>query len=678
MTPAIRKLFKQCHRLHKRKQRTNNPNHIKQFKDKRKEAKNAFKQSKILYYQNISDKLTNQTTLPKTYWKLTKAIYGTKQISGIPTLIDKNLYISNDQEKADLLNDYFVHQSLLPTTHTILPPLTYITQSRLSTINITPEIVWKLLLKLDTSKATGPDCVSNKLLKSCADSLCFPLSELFNKSMKLGIFPNQWKTATVTAIFKKNNRQIKENYRPISLLSCISKVFEKIVFNQLYQYCTDNDILSDSNSGFRPNDSAINRLLHITDNIYKGLNEHNEILLVFLDISKAFDKVWHEGLLHKLKTIGICGHLLAWFTSYLDNRKQKVVLNGKTSSIKKLHAGVPQGSILGPLLFLIFINDISSNLASEIHQFADDTTLLDPYHNPTLSAHKINADLKSIENWAAQWKVTFNAEKTHYMKISLKTKSQQYPPIIFKNKIINEISTHTNLGLTFNNKMTWTDHINRLIKKASIRISTLHRIRNKLPRQTLVKIYTTMIRPILEYADIIYTNTSLQLHKKLETIQRRAAIICTGAYKHTELNALLTELGWNRLMDRAKHHKTTLFYKMSKGLCPTYLTNMIPPTAMNTHQYNLRNRNNRQIPNTRLSIYAKSFIPSASKIWNTLPPSLRNTDSLSKFKNDLSKIFFPPIVNIDYNRLCIGNFPNKDSIRLECIECSTIQIQFNR
>ena len=184
--------------------------------------------------------------------------------------------------------------------------------------------------------------------------------------MKLGIFPNQWKTATVTAIFKKNNRQIKENYRPISLLSCISKVFEKIVFNQLYQYCTDNDILSDSNSGFRPNDSAINRLLHITDNIYKGLNEHNEILLVFLDISKAFDKVWHEGLLHKLKTIGICGHLLAWFTSYLDNRKQKVVLNGKTSSIKKLHAGVPQGSILGPLLFLIFINDISSNLASEI------------------------------------------------------------------------------------------------------------------------------------------------------------------------------------------------------------------------------------------------------------------------------------------------------------------------
>jgi hypothetical protein len=210
----------------------------------------------------------------------------------------------------------------------------------------------------------------------------------------------------VSAIFKKLDRQTKCNYRPISLLSCISKVFERIVFNGLYSHLKDNNILNEHNSGFKAGDSAINRLIAITDSIYKGLDQKKDVLLVFLDISKAFDRVWHEGLIHKLKTVGVCGKLLDWFS---HNRTQRVVIGGQSSDTKHIQAGVPQGSILGPLLFLIYINDISDNLETPIHQFADDTTLLETVTSSTESAAKINRDLDRLYKWALQWRVTFNA-----------------------------------------------------------------------------------------------------------------------------------------------------------------------------------------------------------------------------------------------------------------------------
>jgi hypothetical protein len=182
--------------------------------------------------------------------------------------------------------------------------------------------------------------------------------------LELGIFPSSWKEAMVTAIFKKQNRQLKENYRPISLLSCISKVFERIIYNTTYNYFRSNHLLNIHNSGFQRDDSAILRLLSLTDSIYQGLDNQDEILLVFLDVSKAFDRVWHEGLLYKLEQAGIHGALLYWFGSYLLNRRQRVVVAGKSSNTRHTFAGVPQGSILGPLLFLLYISDLSSNLES--------------------------------------------------------------------------------------------------------------------------------------------------------------------------------------------------------------------------------------------------------------------------------------------------------------------------
>ena len=282
----------------------------------------------------------------------------------------------------------------------------------------------------------------------------------------MGIFPNTWKDAVVTAIFKKGDRQSKANYRPISLLSCISKVFERIVFTNMYQYFVSNNLLNDCNSGFKKHDSTVNRLLALLDSIYRGLEERKDIILILLDISKALNKVWHPGLLYKLKQYGISGNLYAWFQSYLSNRRQRVVIGGRTSEFLPTHAGVPQGSILGPLLFLIFINDMSFATNLECHQYADDTTFILKTKNPHNIDNLLNPQLQALSYWADLWRVTFNTNKTFYMYITNKSNCPHLPQTFLDNDIITEVYSHRNLGLLLTNNLSWKDHINNVNEKA--------------------------------------------------------------------------------------------------------------------------------------------------------------------------------------------------------------------
>lgn len=224
---------------------------------------------------------------------------------------------------------------------------------------------------------------------------------------------------------------------------------------------------------------------------------------------------------------------------------QRVSLGGKISTSHNLHAGVPQGSILGPLLFLIFINDLHNNLQTKVNQYTDDPTLLETLNNPTDTIRKINTDLHKIKEWALQWRVTFNPDKIFFLRISNKPNTPDRPQIIFNNTVVKEVEHFTNLGLILNNKLTWEDHITRITHKAAKRLSILNRLKYTLPRNTLERIYLTMIRSVLEYADIIYDNTTIEQQQILEQLQRRAGIICTGAYNHTENQTFMRELCWD-------------------------------------------------------------------------------------------------------------------------------------
>ena len=229
---------------------------------------------------------------------------------------------------------------------------------------------------MDSSKANGPDEISIKLLQMTNPVISGSLAKLFNNSFTQGKVASKWKQANVTPVYKKGDRQIVTNYRPISLISVLGKLQERIVFKSLFKFLSQNKLLTWHNSGFKPMDSAMNQLILVTHKIYTAIDNGQDVSIAFLDISKASDRVWHRGLVNKLKTIGIRGQLLKWLTDYLENRCQRVVINGVQSPWLTIKAGVPQGSILGPLLFLVYVNDIVTNITSDIYLYADDTILM--------------------------------------------------------------------------------------------------------------------------------------------------------------------------------------------------------------------------------------------------------------------------------------------------------------
>ena len=240
----------------------------------------------------------------------------------------------------------------------------------------------KIIKNLDLNKSHGHDMLSIRMLKPCGESIYNPLNLIFKSCLKTGQFPSEWKKANVALVFKKGDKQLVKNYRPISLLPITSKIFERLLCNQMFEFFIRSDLISQNQSGFKPGDSCINQLLAIIHEIYKSFDACLDVRYVFLGISK----VWHQGLLYDLKQNGISGDLLETLTDFLKDQKQRVVLNGQNSSWVNVEAGVPQGSILGPLLFLNYINDLPDNLSTNVKLFADDTSLFSVDHDITTSS----------------------------------------------------------------------------------------------------------------------------------------------------------------------------------------------------------------------------------------------------------------------------------------------------
>ena len=322
----------------------------------------------------------------------------------IPPILVNNVFILNCQEKAKLFNDFFSNQCKPIINGSTLPQFTFLTDKRFDHITILSDEVLSLIQNLNPNKATGSDEISAQMLLLCDHSIVLPLKIIFENIIKTSTYPDMWKLANVTPIFKKNDKQSIKNYRPISLLPICGKLFEKILFNNLYSYLNINNLITKKQSGFRPGDSTTNQLLYRVNEVHEAFETPKslEIRAVFLDISKAFDKVWHDGLIFKLMPNGIHGNLLKLFESYLNNRNQRVVLTGSYSDYSTIESGVPQGSVLGPLLFLIYINDLEKNIKSNIKFFADDTMLFSVVKNPAVCAADLNLDLNLIRQWAHQ------------------------------------------------------------------------------------------------------------------------------------------------------------------------------------------------------------------------------------------------------------------------------------
>ena len=389
-------------------------------------------------------------------------------------------------------------------------------------------------------------------------------------------------------------------------------------------------------------DSTTNQLLDIYNTFCQALDEGKEVRAVFCDVSKAFDRVWHKGLLFKLNSVGINGTLLQWFTDYLKDRKQRVVLPGVSSDWCFIKAGVPQGSILGPLLFLVFINDIVEEINSSIRLFADDTSLYIIVDDPLDAAIKLNADLSRIDMWASTWLVTFNPSKSESLIFSRKVNKPYHPPIYMNYQQVNEVNSHKHLGIYLSRDCTWHEHIEYIKAKAWQRIHVMRRLKFILDRKSLQTIYFAFIRPLLEYADVVWDNCTKYESNELEKIQNEAARIVTGATKLVSINALLTETHWETLSSRRTKHKLILFYKMKNNLCPPYLASLVPNNVGDASRYNLRNVQHSQTVHAYTQLYFNSFLPSVIREWNALSQTTRELSSMECFANQLNSDIIPP------------------------------------
>ncbi len=558
--------------------------------------------------------------------------------SSIPALDYDNIVITDNVKKAEAFNDFFVRQTFLDESNADLPfgPENE-NMAILTGIQIDESDVEEILSELNCNKATGLDGISPRLLKEGSKALSKPLARLFNLSLESTQFPDPWKLANVLPLHKKNETNLVNNYRPISLLSCVSKVFEKIVFRHVFNFFRNSFTITVHQSGFIPGDSTVNQLVHLYHVFCEALNKGKEIRVVFCDISKAFDKVWHRGLIHKLKSAGIRGKLLSWFISYLENRKQRVIIEGECSNWKPVKAGVPQGSVLGPLLFLIYINDIVNVVNSQVKLFADDTSLFIIVEDPISAANSLNADLSNISAWSKQWLVNFNPAKTECLLISRKVKPPNHPPIFFDNVQVENVDSHTHLGVTFTKDLSWHTHILNVATKACKPLNIMQSLKYRLPRSSLEVIYISFIRPIMEYADVVWDYMTDEDCTLLENIQLAAARVVTGAIRYTSHAKIYEECGWDTLKSRRESHKLALFHKIIFKDSPSYLYDHIPPTVESRAGRPLRNSSNISLIKTNKKYFDSSFFPETIRLWNNLDDKLKKVSSYETFTAQLNK-----------------------------------------
>ena len=625
--------------------KSNSPELWVKYKKARNQVNTCIKNAKRKYFR---DNLDANKKDPKKTWKLINELQNRlKKSTTIPGIKINNKTMTSETDIAEEFNTFFTNvgdKLAAGITPTNVDPLSYIDQadSSFSFSKVNVDTVVATLQKLDGRKATGLDKIPSRLLKVAAEVVAPSLTQIFNKSISMGVFPTEWKLAKVTPIFKKGAKSDLNNYRPISVLPIVSKVFEKIIYDQLYSYLNGNNLLTSCQSGFRSLHSTHTALIEAVNswctNIDKGLLNG----VIFIDLKKAFDTIDHKVAITKLAKFGLDSTSLTWFQSYLENRNQQCHVNGHSSSFQKITRGVPQGSLLGPLLFLIYINDLPNCLKSAVpRMYADDTSLSFAASDQGCLQSELNHEIENVTMWLKANKLSLNVTKTELMVIAsrqkLLTQKDSEIDIHVDNTEIKRVTSAKSLGVYIDETLSWQEHVNEISKKISSGIGALKRIRPLIDEKTAVKVYKALIEPHFDYCSTVWDGMSQQLAEKLQKLQKRAARVITCSCYDAHTKPIFNKLGWVNLITKRKKQKAVMMYKTLNNLTPDYLKEMF--TQKHT-SHSLRDSEKKlAIPQPRTDYRKRSFSYSGSVLWNELPTHLRLSSSLSQFKNGVDHHF---------------------------------------
>ena len=481
-------------------------------------------------------------------------------------------------------------------------------------IEVTVPGVEKLLRDLNPHKAAGPDQISPAILKNLSHQIAPILQNIFNKSLATGELPEIWKQANVSPIYKKGPRSDPANYRPISLTCICCKILEHIIASNVMKFFNSNNLLYDLQHGFREKRSCQSQLLMLVEDLHRAINAKQQTDLILLDFSKAFDKVNHEKLLLKLFNYGVRGHTLNWIRGFLNNRGQSVVINGVKSNNVPVCSGVPQGSVLGPILFLIYINDLPVGLKSKTRLFADDTAVYLSFTTQKSSAI-LQRDLDMLQEWERAWDMHFNPSKCQVIHIT-KRRTPLNTSYTLHNTTLEAVTSAKYLGVTISDDLSWHKHINSMTQKANKTLGFLRRNLKVTSENLKSTAYKTLVRPQLEYCSPIWSPHTTTCISQIEMVQRRAARWIKHDYARTSsVSDMLTSLGLRRLDFRRIDQRLILFYNIVHNRIAIPPENYLAPNTRPTRSTN--DMIFKQIP-AYADAYKYSFFPDTIVRWNSL------------------------------------------------------------
>lgn len=619
-------LKRKISRLRKlRHKRTSHMHYSKLISELSRTMKTAVKTAKQKYLDVTLSNFIK--TAPHKFWHYLKS-KDTKRSNLLPT---------EALTKATQFNNFF--QTVFTIDNNIIPDnvTTQCIGEVPGELSITEAGILSLLLSLDTKTSSGPDNIPNAFLRRYAEWVSRYLLLIFTKSLKTCEVPQEWKIAKIIPIHKSGDASNPSNFRPISLTCSAGKILEHLILKHIVTFVENHSLIDPNQHGFRSGLSTVTQLVETVHDLALTIDKRGQVDIVFLDLSKAFDRVSHQKLVYKLQSIFGHGVLTKWLKDYLSGRKQFVHFEGQSSQCVDVLSGVPQGTVLAPILFLLFINDIAKNIEATVRMFADDCIIYKEIHTVN-DQLVLNNALKKIDKWCQDWQMTINVEKTVCMTVTRKKNPLSFPYQIHQS-VLQRVNEHKHLGIILSSDLKWNKHVSYISTKSLSALLSLKRSLRYASAKTKLLAYTSLVRSIIEYGVICWFPHTKCAIAKLEGVQRRAARFIYNKYRRRDSPTELLRLaGLPTISDRARYLRVKFLFLLQSNSLKIDKNRFL--TRSDTR--NFRTKHNKQLLEYRFhnDTFRYSFFPQAIREWNMLPQELVDCTSRDSFLSGLSNYYF--------------------------------------